>query len=73
MFNNRKLLTPDEVSRLLGVTKHTLAVWRSSGRYNLSFVKTGRLVRYHQSDVDRFLNEHYYQSTGVPYSGAKIS
>ena len=29
-----KLLTPDQVSELLGVNTHTLAVWRSSGRYN---------------------------------------
>ena len=65
----QKLLTPDEVSSLLGVTKHTLAVWRSSGRYNLPFIKAGRLVRYRQSDIDRFLDEQCCQSTGVAYSG----
>lgn len=52
-----KLFTPDEVSELLGVTAHTLAVWRSEGRYNLPYIKTGRLVRYREEDVIRFLDE----------------
>lgn len=51
-----KLLTPDQVSELLGVNTHTLAVWRSSGRYNLSYVKAGRLVRYRASDVSAFID-----------------
>jgi len=68
----QKLLTPDEVSNLLGITKHTLAVWRSSGRYNLPFIKAGRLVRYRQSDIDSFIEKQCCQSTGVAYVGAEI-
>jgi len=52
-----KLLTPDEVSDILGVTTHTLAVWRSEGRYNLPYIKTGRLVRYKESDIASFIEE----------------
>jgi excisionase family DNA binding protein len=52
-----KLLTPDQVSDLLGVTPHTLAVWRSEGRYNLPYMKTGRLVRYREGDVKRFIED----------------
>lgn len=51
------LLTPDEVADYLGVTTHTLSVWRSEGRYNLPFVKVGRLVRYPEEGVLRFLEE----------------
>ncbi|MCP5306969.1 MAG: helix-turn-helix domain-containing protein [Chromatiaceae bacterium] len=50
-----KLLTPEQVSDLLGIATHTLAVWRSEGRYNLPYVKAGRLVRYRESDVIAFL------------------
>lgn len=50
-----KLLTPDEAAEILGVTTHTLAVWRSTGRYQLRYVKAGRLVRYRDSDVQRFI------------------
>ena len=59
-----KLLTPDEVSNLLGIKKHTLAVWRSSGRYNLTFTKVGRSIRYRESDVEQFLYNHSGTSTG---------
>lgn len=50
-----KLLTPAEVSQLLGVSLQTLAVWRCEKRYPLRYVKTGRLVRYRASDVQRFI------------------
>ena len=50
MTNVQKLLTAEQVAELLGVTTHTLAVWRSTGRYNLPYVKSGRLVRYRESD-----------------------
>jgi len=50
------LLTPAEVAARLGVTTHTLAVWRCT-RQHLKFIKVGRLVRYPESEVARFL-EH---------------
>lgn len=49
------LLTSDEAAAYLDVAKHTLSVWRSTGRYRLPFVKVGRLVRYRKSDLDAFL------------------
>jgi excisionase family DNA binding protein len=51
-----KLLTPEQVSEILGVNVHTLAVWRCTGRYNLPYIKTGRLVRYKEADVLAFIN-----------------
>lgn len=53
--NFSKLLTPDQVGDILGVTPHTLAVWRSEGRYELPYIKTGRLVRYLVEDVETFI------------------
>jgi predicted site-specific integrase-resolvase len=44
--------TPDQAWNILGVKKHTLAAWRSYGRYQLPFVKAGRLLCYRSSDVD---------------------
>lgn len=65
------LLTPNEVSELLGVTTHTLAVWRCERRYNLPYVKTGRLVRYQEADVQNFIQERI-RGKRVEANGNKI-
>tara|TARA_R110002072_G_scaffold302338_1_gene484780 strand:+ start:3408 stop:3599 length:192 start_codon:yes stop_codon:yes gene_type:complete len=49
------LLTKEEVSGILGVTVGTLAVWRATKRYNLPYVKSGRLIRYRAEDVQAFI------------------
>lgn len=49
------LLTAAEVSSILGVTEGTLAVWRATNRYDLPYVKSGRLVRYREEDVEAFI------------------
>lgn len=48
-------LTPQETSQVLGATVGTLEVWRCTGRYNLPYVKVGRLVRYPLKGVAEFL------------------
>ena len=50
------LLRPEQVAKILGVTPQTLAVWRCEKRYNLKYVKAGRLVRYRSSDVQEFID-----------------
>ncbi|WP_020581219.1 helix-turn-helix domain-containing protein [Endozoicomonas elysicola] len=50
------LLTPEQASKMLMVTEGTLAVWRSTGRYELKYVKVGRWVRYRYGDLLDFLN-----------------
>ncbi len=50
-----KLLTKEEVSDILGVSVGTLAVWRATKRYNLPYVKSGRLVRYRIEDIEAFI------------------
>jgi excisionase family DNA binding protein len=46
-----QLLTSEEAAEVLGVTAGTLACWRCLRRYRLPFVKIGRNVRYHESDL----------------------
>ncbi len=50
-----KLLHPGQVAEALGVSPQTLAVWRCENRYDLPYVKVGRLVRYRDRDVDAFI------------------
>jgi len=50
-----KLLTPDETAERLGVLTNTLDVWRCTRRYDLPYVKVGRLVRYREIDVEAFI------------------
>lgn len=49
------LLNPIAAAEFLGVSKDTLSVWRSVGRYSIPFIKVGRLVKYRQSDLEKWL------------------
>jgi hypothetical protein len=48
------LLTPQDVATRLGVSITTLATWRCTKRYALTYVKIGRLVRYRMADIEAF-------------------
>ena len=52
---NQSLLTREEAAEYLRVTPGTLAVWASTRRYELPFIKCGRAVRYRKADLDRWL------------------
>lgn len=60
--NAERLLGPEAAAELLGVSPKTLAIWRSAGRYNLQFVKVGRLVRYRVSDIEAFLRSRTHSA-----------
>ena len=47
----RELLSEQEAAEVLDVSPGTLSVWRSTGRYQLKFLKIGRKVRYRRSDL----------------------
>ncbi|WP_031429853.1 helix-turn-helix domain-containing protein [Methylomicrobium agile] len=51
----QQLFPPKQAADYLGVKVSTLEVWRSTKRYNIPYVKVGRLVKYRQSDLDAFL------------------
>ena len=38
-------------AEVLGVKVSTLTNWRTTGRYNLPYIKVGRLVRYRVTDL----------------------
>lgn len=52
---NDRLLNRKEAAEFLGTSEGTLAIWSSTGRYNLPFVKIGRLVKYRYSDLVSFI------------------
>lgn len=53
-----------QAAEALFVKATTLAVWRSTGRYNLPYLKVGRLVRYRVSDLAEFLARRTANHTG---------
>lgn len=66
------LLTPEQVSTQLRITPETLQTWRSCGRYDLPYVKVGRLIRYRSVDLHRFISDRTRSHTGSPYVGARV-
>jgi excisionase family DNA binding protein len=57
VYYNSPLMDPDQAAAYLGVEPATLAIWRSTRRYPLRYVKVGRHVRYRKSDLDAFLDK----------------
>ena len=49
------LLTRQQAARYLGIKPQTLAVWATTKRYELPFVKVGRSVRYRLLDLERWV------------------
>ena len=50
-----ELLTREQAAEYLGIKPQTLAVWATTGRYDLPVVHVGRLVRYRRDHLDEFL------------------
>lgn len=50
-----RLMTPDDVAEMLGVTLYTLAAWRTRGQ-GPAYFHLGRRVHYREADVMAFLN-----------------
>lgn len=61
-----RLLTPTEVSKALCVDVETLNIWRATNRYNLPYVKVGRLVRYRLSDLQSFIRSNVIRPPNFP-------
>lgn len=59
-FSRPKLLTEAEAAEYLSVEPQTLCSWRCTRRYNLPFLKVGRLVRYRPEDLEAFLQERTF-------------
>ena len=55
--SGRDLLDEKAAARFLDNSPGTLSVWRSTGRYNLPFIKIGRNVRYRRADLEAWLEK----------------
>lgn len=53
--SSRDLLDEQQAASAIDVTPGTLSVWRSTGRYNLPFIKVGSKVRYRRADLESWL------------------
>jgi len=53
--NTSDLLNVDEAADFLGITSHTLDVWRCTKRHLIPYLKVGRLVKYRKSDLEIWL------------------
>ena len=53
--HQNELFTSDQAAIYLGILPGTLEVWRCTKRYQIPFIKVGRLVRYRRSALDNFL------------------
>ena len=62
--HTEQLLNRKEAADYLGIKEHTLCVWASESRYDLPYVKVGRLVKYRREDVDRFISENRFDLGG---------
>jgi len=62
-MSTSKLITPVEAAKRLHVAPETLAVWRCTGRYELTFTKIGRKVLYDEHDVDAFIQSRKAMKT----------
>ena len=52
---DKENLCPIEAAQYMGLQPQTLAVWRTTGRYHLPFVRVGRSIRYRVSDLDEWM------------------
>jgi excisionase family DNA binding protein len=50
-----RLMSRHEAAEYLGVKPQTLAIWATTKRYNLPYIKVGRLAKYRQEDLDEFI------------------
>ncbi len=64
------LLTTEEVADITGLSRETLAQWRSQRR-GIPYLKIGRAVRYHSADVQEYL-ESCRVSVSVPKERRQI-
>jgi hypothetical protein len=55
----RELLDEKQAAERLKLKNHkTLSVWRCTGRYDLPFIRVGRLIRYDAADIEKFLRRN---------------
>ncbi len=66
-LSDNTLLTNLQAAEFLGVSFHSLQIWRTTGRYDLPYIKVGRLVRYKLGDLRKFLCDRTIAPTGANF------
>ena len=51
----KRLLSTIEAAEYLGIKPQTLAVWRSTQRYDLPYIRCGAAIKYRLADLERWL------------------
>lgn len=62
-YTSEMLLTPEQASKVLGLSLATLANWRWLGIPYLPYKKIGRLVRYQAGDLTAFIERQQRENT----------
>ncbi len=65
------LLDDIDAGSVLDVEPGTLSVWRSTGRYDLPYVKSGRKVRYRVGDLLEFIERRTRTHAGQTSSASR--
>jgi len=71
-LNQYRLLSRKEAAEFLGIKVVTLAIWKSTKRYNIPVVKVGRLVRYRFSDLLDFVERRTINQNRPPIEQKKM-
>lgn len=58
-------LDPRLAAQALGLQPNTLAIWRSAGRYDLPYTRSGRSIRYRLHDLAEFVARRTQCNTGA--------
>lgn len=58
-LNGERFLSNNEASKMLNFSLRTLQEWRDTGL--IPFIQIGKII-YRQSDIDRLLQKHYFES-----------
>lgn len=72
LHTTSRLLSRAEAAEYLGIGVQTLAVWASTGRYGVPFIKVGRRAMYRQADLDAWLASRTATHTGMAPSADGI-
>ena len=59
-LNGERFLSNNEVSKKLNVSLRTLQEWRDTGL--IPFIQIKGKIIYSQSDIDKLLQKHYFES-----------
>ncbi len=57
-------VSPEIAGKFLSTAPRTLSIWRCTGRYNLPYLKMGRMARYRVTDLVKFKASRMRGHTG---------